>query len=175
MKIEIKNLKVNLEFSEETIMFKADIFIDGVKSCYAENQGIGGSTHVGWYNEVGKILYNKAEEYLSTQPPIVHSFKDETWEVKQTLETFVDDYVDDYVKKKDTDKFLKKMNKDMLKGIVISNNGFNSYRVISWKNKTIQDILSIKGGDIAIKNEIQKAKNDGYAIYNTNIPSHILN
>lgn len=44
MKIELKNIKVNLTFSQETVNFIADLFVDGIKVASCENSGCGGSS-----------------------------------------------------------------------------------------------------------------------------------
>jgi hypothetical protein len=41
MKIELKNVKINKMFSEETTCFIADVFINGKKTAYAKNDGRG--------------------------------------------------------------------------------------------------------------------------------------
>lgn len=175
MKIEVKNLKVNLAFSEETICFKADVWINGIKCCYAENGGYGGCTNVSWYNDIGKSLYYQAEKYLNGLPPKVITYFDKTWEQKQSLENFVDDYVHEYVNKKEDERFNKKLRKDMIKGLVMSNDNLKTYRIISWKNKTLADILLLPNSNQILTKEIAKAKQDGYTIYNTNLPQYFLN
>lgn len=35
MKIEVRNVKINQAFSQETLCFTADVFIDGVKAAHA--------------------------------------------------------------------------------------------------------------------------------------------
>jgi hypothetical protein len=60
MKIELKNVKINLTFSEETIMFKADVVINGVVAGEAENDGRGGST---FYS--AKTYDVKKQQFLS--------------------------------------------------------------------------------------------------------------
>ena len=37
MDIQLRKLKINKEFSEETTAFTADIYVDGYKSGYAKN------------------------------------------------------------------------------------------------------------------------------------------
>lgn len=176
MKIEVKNLKVNLAFSEETICFKADIWINGIKCCYAENGGYGGATSVHTYGTaLSKTLYNQAQQYFSEQPKTVVTYHDKTWEQEQNLENFIDDYVHEYVKKKEDEKFTKKIQKDMIKGLVMSNDNLRTYRIISWKNKTLADILQLPNSNQLLSNEIAKAKQEGYTIYNTNLPQYFLN
>ena len=175
MKIEVKNLRVNLAFSEETIMFKADVWINGIKSCYAENQGMGGCTNVSWYNDIGKSLYYQAEKYLNGLPPKVITYFDKTWEQNQTLENFVDDYVDEYVKRKEDERFSKKLQKDMIRGLIFSKDNLKSYRLVSWKNKTLADILELPNSNQILTKEISKAKQEGYIIHNTNLPQYFLN
>ena len=175
MKLQIKNVKVNLEFSEETICFKADIYINGIKSCYASNDGHGGCTGIWHYNDVGKSLMIQAEKFLSTTPPIVHIYDEHSWEEKQTLTTFVDDYIDDYVKAKEHQKFTKKLNKDMEKGIVVSKNNLESYSLVSWKGHKLADVLRRPDGELVLKNAISEYKHKGYTIHNTNLPHYLNN
>jgi hypothetical protein len=175
MKLQVKKVKVNLDFSEETICFKADIYINGIKSCYASNEGHGGSTGVWCYDSVGKSLMIQAEKYLSEQQPIVHIYKDDSWEEKQTLTTFVDDFIDDYVKDMEHKKFSKKLNKDMERGIVVSNNNLESYSLVSWKGHKLSDILRRPDGELVLKNTINEYKHKGYTIHNTNLPHYLMN
>jgi hypothetical protein len=175
MKLQVKNVRVNLDFSEETICFKADIYINGIKACYASNEGHGGCTGVWCYDSVGKSLMIQAEDFLSKTPPVVHIYKDETWEEKQTLTTFIDDYIDDHVKAMEHKKFSKKINKDMEKGIVVSNNNLESYSLVSWKGHMLSDILRRPDGELVLKNTINEYKHKGYTIHNTNLPHYLMN
>ena len=60
MKLELKNVKINEAFSEETLMFKADLYVNGKKIAYAENDGRGGCT---FYREYS-IEYLKGGLYV---------------------------------------------------------------------------------------------------------------
>lgn len=46
MKIELKRFTTNARLSQETTAFAADVWVDGKKAGYAENDGHGGSTIV---------------------------------------------------------------------------------------------------------------------------------
>jgi hypothetical protein len=89
MKIELKNLKINLEFSEETIMFKADVYVDGVETAYANNDGHGGCTNYHPY-EGKRELLKKAERYAESLPSTFHEFGGKKLEIKSNLEWVID-------------------------------------------------------------------------------------
>ena len=63
----------------------------------------------------------------------------------------------------------------MIKGLIFSKDNLKSYRLTSWKNKTLADVLECRGGHQIIVNEIAKAKQEGYTIHNTNLPQYFLN
>jgi hypothetical protein len=171
MKVTLKNVKINLSFSEETIMFKADLYINGKKVGYCENGGKGGSTHYSHYDENGRKVIKECEDYFKTLPNVVYDFGD----IPQSLDGAIDDIIDNMVNEKEKLKFEKKMQKDMLTKLVLSTGNPNSYKVIGWKNGlTIEKILSTEKGRIAIKDTVKKFKKEGYTILNTNIPKEIL-
>jgi hypothetical protein len=84
MKIELKNVKINLTFSEETTMFMADLVINGVLAGEANNDGRGGCTFysVRTYDakkrtflsdsekERNKELLKQAEAYCLSLPKV---------------------------------------------------------------------------------------------------------
>lgn len=168
MKIEVKNIKVNLSFSEETICFKADVYVDGKKVMYAENDGNGGMTNVMPYGIENKKVYQDAHDYL------VSISKDE-YARTYPLEDLVDDVIDDYVKEKEEKKFIAKRDKDAQKYLVIYKDDEYSYSRINWGKYTIDELLKVDNGRNAIRNSIAKYKGMGYKIYNTNIPAELLN
>lgn len=174
MKLQLKNCKINLTFSEETIMFKADVYIDGKKCGYAENDGRGGSTWVTPYPDKRQTI-SDAQKYFDSLPMITTKYADQEYKLKQSLELAIDEIVYDMVNKKEEKKFKDKMNKSMQKGLVVSNDNLKSYKIVSWKKFTITDLLKTPNGQESIKRAVQKCKQDGYAVYNTNIPTHILN
>src|ERR1017187_8727600 len=131
MKIELKKLKINLAFSEETTMFQADIYIDGVLTAYARNDGRGGSTDYNSYHRPNNDeTLRQAEAYAKSLPPIVCDFGSKPFTVDSTLEQIIDELVDAEVNKKENVKFNKKLIKAMENHIVwgIPNSGiFNSW------------------------------------------------
>lgn len=106
MKIELKSVKINLTFSEETIMFKADVFVDGVKTAYAENDGRGGCTYYSPY-EGKRELLKKAEEFCLSLPKV--RVEEYDFEYDMNLEHFIDNLIDEELKKKEQKKLEKKM------------------------------------------------------------------
>lgn len=119
MKIEIKNVKINLTFSEETIMFKADLAINGIIVGEAKNDGRGGNT---FYEEKkydvkkqeffsdairnrNKDLIKQAEDFCKSLPP----YQGSDFTLDMDLEFFIDNLIDDEIAKKEQKKFEKKM------------------------------------------------------------------
>jgi hypothetical protein len=128
MKIELKNVKINLTFSEETIMFKADVVINGIVAGEAENDGRGGCTFYSAktydvkkqqflsdeIRERNKELIKQAEAFCKTLPPIRSEEFD--FEYDMNLEHFIDNLVDEELKKKEQKKLEKKMESAIMWG-----------------------------------------------------------
>lgn len=108
MKLELKNIKVNLAFSEETTMFKADIFANGKKVGYANNDGHGGSSHYKAYEGQREAL-REAEKFAQTLPSIFYQFGEKKNEIKMNLEHWIDTQIEAYLQAKDNAKMEKKM------------------------------------------------------------------
>jgi len=170
MKIELKNIKVNLTFSEETTMFKADLFVNGIKAGYAYNDGHGGSTGYNYYpGKRGEI--KDAEEYCNSLPDGSFSYGDKVVTYKMNLERFIDDEIDKYVKKKEDERLEKRLKKDMLKGIVYGTK--NNYKLVSWGGYTLEQLLNHKSGIMVVKLKIKDLKKKGETILNTNLPESL--
>ncbi len=106
MKIELKNVKINLTFSEETTMFKADVFVNGVKVAHASNDGRGGCTDYMAYQDKHSLL-KEAEEFCLSLPKVYVEEYD--FEYDMNLEHFIDNLVTAELKKKENKKIEKKM------------------------------------------------------------------
>ena len=123
MKIELKNVKINLTFSEETIMFKCDLAINGIIVGDAENDGRGGCTfysaknydmkkHTFLSDEIQKRnrdMVAQAEAYCKTLPKTTYDFGNGIHEFEQTLESVINNLIDEEVNKKERKKFEKQM------------------------------------------------------------------
>ena len=158
MKIELKKLKINLTFSEETTMFMADIYVDGVLTAYARNDGKGGCTDYNSYHKPNNDeTLRQAEAYAKSLPPIILEgmFGNKSISIDSTLEHIIDELVDAEVNKKETAKFDKKLIKAMENHIVwgVPNSGiFNS-----WGFKMpIKAVLMNPKGKEAVVNLVKK-------------------
>ena len=161
MQIELKNFKFYDRLSEETMCFIGNIWVNGVKCGYAENSGKGGCTsyhHEG--TEKSRELIADAEGFCESN--------------KTTLYDYLDDLAFALVKKKEDESIAKKLNKEMQKAILIGND--SQYQVISFK-LPLRDMWE-KHPDFFKKTLIEKLdkyKNKGYKLLNTNIPQQFLN
>jgi len=162
MKLELKNVKINEAFSEETLMFKADLYVNGKKVAYANNDGRGGCTFYNAYSVELRLLLAQAEEYCKTLPS---TFGDK---IKSNLEHWIDDVVYAIYNKKLIEKHKKKLAKDMLKGICYGNEN-GGYKILHWKGYTLEQILNSHVGRAMVTKKIQELDNQGETILNTNL------
>ena len=170
MKIEVKNIIVNVRFSEETTMFQGNLYVDGVKIATCSNGGRGGSTRIVPTSIENRKKLNEVEEYCKTLPSKYY----EGTELLMDLELLVDDIVFEYSKKKEIERGQKKSimfrTKDFYRDGVLVNLGVE--KSISWKCYTIEQL--VKNHRNFLKKEIKKLKDDGCTIHNTNIPQDLL-
>lgn len=169
MEIKLKNIKINEAFSEETTMFKADVFVDGVKTAHASNDGHGGST---WYNayEGKQVLLKQAEAFALTLPSL--KFNSNTFELDMNLENLIDGIIDDVLKAKDKAKFEKRLVKDMETTICYGTPNSGRYKSIGFGKHKLADLTKIENGRIAIAKlitKIQSELKEGEVIFNKNL------
>jgi hypothetical protein len=88
MKIELKALKYSDFASQETHCFHANVYIDGKKAGWAENNGHGGMTNI-----QPRQLYETIRQCTDKIPPRIVDFNGTTL----TLEASPDSYVDELV------------------------------------------------------------------------------
>ncbi|MEI6282076.1 MAG: hypothetical protein WCP82_05080 [Alphaproteobacteria bacterium] len=108
MKIELKNFKYAAFASQETNCFSADVWIDGKKAGWAENQGHGGPTNIG-----PNTLVNALDKHAESLPYVVTGMKDphdptKPFTYPQTSETIIDEVVSAFLMERDLTKALKK-------------------------------------------------------------------
>jgi hypothetical protein len=168
MKLELKNVKINEAFSEETLMFKADLFVNGKKVAYAENDGRGGCTFYREYSRELRPIIAQAEEYCKTLPSTFHTYGERTIEIKSNLEHWIDTKVYAIYNKKLIEKHKKKLAKDMLKGICYGNEN-GGYKIFHWKGYTLEQILNSHVGRAMVTKKIQELDSQGETILNTNL------
>lgn len=133
MKIELKKIKTNLAFSEETIMFNAEVCINGVVVGTAQNDGRGGCTYYGAngyglsdeIRERNKTLIKQAEEFCKALPKTKYL----DLEFDQSLESVIDDLVSKHLEEKEAKKLEKKMETHIMWGVPKG----NSYVQVKFK------------------------------------------
>jgi len=168
MKLELKNVKINEAFSEETLMFKADLYVNGKKVAYTNNDGRGGCTFYNAYSIELRPLLAQAEEYCKTLPSTFHTYGERTIEIKSNLEHWIDDVVYAIYNKKVIEKHKKKLAKDMLKGICYGNEN-GGHKILHWKGYTLEQILNRNEGRTLLTKKIQELVESGETILNTNL------
>jgi hypothetical protein len=110
MKIELKSIDINLKFSEETIMFMANVYVEGKKVAYAQNDGRGGATYYRVYAKYEGLykrnlkLVEQAEDYCNALPdvPLSYEFNGEirTIQLKTSLTYVIDSIIEEIIEEK---------------------------------------------------------------------------
>ena len=128
MKIELKNIKINLTFSEETTMFMADIYVNGKKTAYANNDGRGGCTFYNSYHAPNNDEdLRQAEAFCKALPKV--RVEEYDFEYDMNLEHFIDNLVTAELEKKEK----KKLEKKMLDTIMWGKPNGHSYTQVKFK------------------------------------------
>lgn len=128
MKIELKNIKINLTFSEETTMFMADIYVNGKKTAYANNDGRGGCTFYNSYHAPNNDEdLRQAEAFCKALPKV--RVEEYNFEYDMNLEHFIDNLVTAELEKKEK----KKLEKKMLDTIMWGKPNGHSYTQVKFK------------------------------------------
>jgi hypothetical protein len=176
MKIELKNIKINLTFSEETTMFRADLAINGVIVGEAKNDGRGGCTFYSaksydvkkqafLSDEIRQQYRNtikQAEEFCSSLPKEKYDYGLGEMELAQSLESVIDDLVTAELKKKEQKKLEKKMVDTILWG---KPNGY-SYTQVKFKLPLSKiPLIQLQG----VVNKYKAQLKEGEEFLNTNL------
>jgi hypothetical protein len=168
MKIELKNVKVNEAFSEETTCFIADVFINGKKVAHAKNDGRGGCTD--YYPYEGKReLLKQAEEFCKGLPKEKVDFGGTIHEFAQSLESVIDNLLFEKEKEKEQKKIEKLCENNIVWG---KPNGM-SYKMLSFNGKIkFADVKKTIQGQKALERLIDRVKGElkeGEEIFNKNL------
>jgi hypothetical protein len=160
MNIQIKNIKFNEAFSEETICFTADIFVNGKKIGWAKNRGHGGCTDYWWNTLQDKEIFLKAQEFLQGSD--------------SNMEHFIDDYVYDVYNAKQAEKANKKLERHFAKYVCYGKKGSNEYYTIGFKGSpNFSQVVKTGAGFKALQDLVTKVRDtrlsEGEEILNTNL------
>ena len=169
MKLELKNVKINEAFSEETLMFKADLFVDGNKVGYANNDGRGGCTFYNAYENQREALA-KAEAFALALPSTITNFGGKDYEFKSSLESWIDDAVHKIHNDKANAKAEKKIQKLMETQVVWGVPNGNSYKHLGFGGSPKLGVLS-KASIKSLVDAVKSRMLPNEEIFNTNIPN----
>src|SRR5436189_314696 len=83
--IELKQIKLGIH-SEETLDYKAVLYVNGTAAAYVSNTGQGGETRIDHMHGIGRDLIKQAEQYVTTLPPEPSPYGD----INMTLDFWCD-------------------------------------------------------------------------------------
>ena len=169
MKLELKNIKFYESMSEETNCFQANLFINGKKIADVRNQGQGGPTDYHVLDFKNQQILRDAEAFCLSLPKEKIEGMMSDFEFQPTLESRIDDLLEAWLKV----KAEKKMEKQMEKGLLYGKNINMSYTISTW-NVPLKAMLMTANGREVIRQKIIKVKQEGFIVFNTNIPKDLL-
>jgi hypothetical protein len=172
MKLEIKNIKTNKAFSEETICFTADIYVNGIKTGYARNDGRGGCTDYNRYE--GKMeLLKEAEAYAKSLPSHVTEYLGRDGNpivIESDLEGMIDEAVDKFWNDREKSSADKKMAKHMDFNICYGVPNSGRYSMIGYGKTPLRAVaMGNKGKLQSLVDRIKGELKQGEVILNTNL------
>ncbi|MBZ4188976.1 hypothetical protein [Niabella beijingensis] len=179
MKMELKNIRIVKELSEETIAFSATLYVNNKKIAVAMNRGNGSCTTYTLLKKEDAELLREAENHCKTLPPYklknYPSMGIDT-DFPMDLETFIEEQIDQQWRKTELKKFNRKLLKDQKDSIVFGIKN-KSYRRLQL-TKSIEELLHIKNGikliEFKILHGISKYLKEGESILNTNLPKEVV-
>ncbi|MET6999387.1 hypothetical protein [Chitinophaga defluvii] len=174
MEIELRNIHIFDQASEESLAFFASLYIDGRNVGAAFNNGMGGNTLYHPDHPDDMQLLKEVDDYCRTFP----SWQlDDKLSVPMNLRVFIEMKVAEYANKEELKRFQREMELSMFDHIVFGVPGaseFRSYPTIA----PVAEMLSLETGQQSLSNEIKHVVvqflKPGEQILNTNIPSDLL-
>lgn len=172
MKLELKNLKVHDDMSDDSLAFSAVLYVEGKKAANLLDDGNGGEIRIDSYGiPGGKELIEKASEYANALP----DHQSEYGPLQMNLEFLISLMIEDIQNEKHRAKFLKAFEKHCLKGLVVTNGKRGSYSTIGWSKIPLQEMLTHSATSRenvfrTIKREVGK----GDKILNKNLPEDMI-
>lgn len=159
MKLELKRIEFSERLSQETKAFAADLWVNGKKVAYCENDGHGGCTNYNAYDASLRPILKEVEEYCKSLPSVKYEFNGNAKELKMDLEFKIDIMLDEWLEAKDFKKLLIYKTADGVK------------MECSWKGYTLTKLLGRPDGIRIIQKKVLELQAKGCKIMNTNLGS----
>jgi hypothetical protein len=102
--IQLKNVKVAWNMSEETTAFTATLYIDGAKVAYVKNEGTGGDNHPRFMD---RELEKEFHEFCKSLPP-EYLDDDDDEPYPMTYDSFIGQLLTEWISNDDWKKACKK-------------------------------------------------------------------
>ena len=161
MKLELKNVKIHEDISEETTCFSAYLYINGKKAAYCKNRGYGGATDVDFENRETMLAFKK----YCKENPIVHYFNGKEYSY-DSMDVRIDELLVEYQCKNDLKKWQK--NKLCLHKKESKDAEYIIHATFSLK-RPIKELLETEDGKISLEIAVKAMNDKGYIVMNTNL------
>ncbi|WP_300601995.1 hypothetical protein [Niabella sp.] len=179
MKIEVRDINIHDEWSEEPIAFHANLYVNDRKIGETENRGNGGCTRYFILKVEDAESLRQAEEFCKTLPPYkIRNYPSEGQETEfpMDLETFIDNAVNEEFEKMELKTFNEKLEKDQLDSIVfgIKDKSYRRHRLENTVDEMLKTRAGIKVLECKILYKISKWMKEDENILNTNLPEELI-
>lgn len=160
MKLELKNVRIHEDMSEETTCFSATLYVDGIRAALCSNRGCGGSTDVNFLPTFAKRL---DVIRFCKENPIKYWYRNKEFEISS-----VDAHIDDLLLKYQYECIIKKKQNTTL---LLHRTSLKDADYVIHRNVpllyTVQHYLNYHPEKL--KAMIQNVMEQGYVIMNKNI------
>ena len=161
MKLELKNVKIHPDMSEETTCFNAYLYINGKRAAYCKNAGYGGATDIDFDNRETMLAF---KEYCK-ENPIIQAFNGKEYTF-DSMEVRIDELLVEYQCKKDLQKWQK--NKLCLHKIGSKDPDYIIHATFPIK-QPIKTLLETEDGRVSLKIAVKAMESKGYIVMNKNL------
>ena len=161
MKLELKNVKIHDDMSEETTCFSAYLYINGKRAAHCKNAGYGGATDIDFDDRELMLAFKK----YCKDNPITHEFNGKEYTF-DSMEVRIDELLCEYRCKKDLQKWQK--NKLCLYKMNSKDPDYIIHATFSLK-RPIKELLETEDGRVSLKIAVKAMESKGYIVMNQNL------
>lgn len=167
MKIELKNIRHFYALSEETNAFSAKLYVNDVLTADCSDTGKGGCIDIRAVKGREQLL-EQAEAYTKSLPAVKTEFD---FELDMDLELFIGRLVGSDIIEKEFRKALKKLqSNNLVFGKSKTQLQYTWFTAKDKKKAAVSFMLSHPKTRQILSDRIAKLKEEGFRIFNTNIP-----
>lgn len=167
MKLELRNVKIHDDMSEETTCFSARLYINGKFAAICKNSGMGEETRITFMTDEAQT---ELFDYCRKNP-VIHYFENKSSFTYKNPEARIDELLMEHISRKELIR-LQKTHLCLHK--IASNDPKYLIDATLKMNTPISELMSTEIGRAILKKDIRRAQAGGYEVMNENIDFNLL-